>query len=93
MDRNELEQLRIGEDLIQLRVHGEPYVVATFRGYAPVLEVENLHSRTRHYVFISAKSFMDGVEPLRVANGGVFDGLVFKVRKDSDDKYAKYVVQ
>ena len=93
MGRDELDQLKIGEGWIQLRVHGEPYVVSTFRGYAPVLEVENLRSRTRHYLFMSAKSLMEGLEPLRSTNHGSFAGLEFRIRKESDDKFAKYEIK
>lgn len=93
MGRNGLDQLRLGEGWVHIRVHGEPYVIATFRGYAPVLEVEDIHARTRHYIFMSAKSFMEGIEPLRAANGGGFGGLEFRIRKDSDDRFAKYVIE
>ena len=88
-----LAQLRVGEGWISLRVHGEPYVVPTLRRYEPVLQVENLYSHTRHFLYMSAKSFMEGVEPLRASNGGHFDGLEFRIRKESDDRYARYLIE
>ncbi len=91
--RDQLTQLRIGEGWIQLRIHGEPFVKATFRGYTPVLEVENLHSQTRHFLYMSAKTFMEGIEPLRVGNSGRFDGLQFRIRKEADDRFARYLIE
>lgn len=76
-----------------MRVCGEPSVVVTFRGYAPVLPVENMRSRTRHYIFMSAKSFMEGIEPLRAKNHGHFSGLEFRIKKESDDRFAKYLIE
>ena len=90
--RDELTQLRVGEGSIRIRLHGEPYVVPTFRGYAPVLEVEDLHARTRHFLYITAKSFMEAVEPLRAANGGKFHGLEFEIRKTTDKKFARFAI-
>ncbi len=68
-------------------------MLPTFRGYAPVLEVENLHSQTRHFLYMAAKTFMEGIEPLRVGNSGQFDGLTFQIRKDSEGRYARYVIE
>ena len=93
MNRDNLQQLRIGEGWIRLKVHGEPYVIATNRRYEPVLQVENLHSKTMHYIYMSAKSFMEGFEPLRTANNGKFDGLEFRIRKESSDRFAPFLIE
>lgn len=93
MKKSALQQLRIGEGWIRLKIHGEPYVMPTRNGYAPVLEVENRHSATRHFIYMSAKTFMEGIEPLRDVNGGAFDGLEFKIRKESGDRFAKFIIE
>ena len=90
---NQLQQLRIREGWIHLRVQAEPYVIATRYGYQPVLPVENLRSQTRHFIYMSAKSFMDGIEPLRSTNDGKFSGLEFRIRKESDNKLAPFVIE
>ena len=92
MDRSALQQLRIGEGWIHLKVHGEPYVITTHRRYEPVLQVENLRSQTMHFIYMSAKTFMDGLEPLRIANHGKFDGLQFRIRKESGDRFAPFLI-
>ena len=93
MNRDTLKQLRIGEGWIQLRVHGEPYVIATRSRYEPLLQVENIRSQTMHYIFMSAKTFMEGLEPLRIANQGKFDALQFRIRKESNDRYSPYLIE
>ncbi len=93
VDRDALQQLRVGEGWIHLRVHGEPYVIATHRRYEPVLQVENLRSRTMHFIYMSAKTFMEGLEPLRTENDGRFDGLQFRIRKESNDRFSPYLFE
>ena len=93
ISRDTLQQLRVGEGWIHLRVHGEPYVIATHRRYEPVLQVENLRSRTMHFIYMSAKTFMEGIEPLRIANKGTFDGLQFRIRKESSDRFSPYLFE
>ena len=89
----QLQKLKIGEGWFSVRVHGEPYVVATFKGYAPVLEVEDTYAQTHHFLYISAKSLMEALEPLRQKNDGLFDGLIFRIRKQSGDPFAKYEIE
>ena len=93
MNREALQQLRVGEGWISLKIYGEPYVIATRYGYTPVLHVENRYSKTEHFLYMSAKTFMEGLEPLRAANDGNFDGLQFRIRKDSSDKFARFVIE
>ncbi len=47
----------------------------------------------RRILFISSKSISLGLEPLVQANGGRFQGLRVRLRKESDDRMAPYVVE
>jgi hypothetical protein len=84
--------LRVGTGWIELEVVGEPYVVMTMRGYAPVLKVKAIRNELEYEMYISSKSMSEGLEPLRIQRGQ-FAGIKFRVRKDSTDQYAKYVVE
>ena len=93
MNRPKLQRLRIGEGQVKLKIHGEPYVVTTPQRYIPALQVEDLYSRTRHYLNIYPISLKNGLEPLRQSNNCQFDGLVFTIRKAANDQFAPYVIE
>jgi hypothetical protein len=82
--------LTVGTGWIALEVTDEPTVVLTFKGYAPVLSVKNRRNGLPYVMYISAKSLAEPLEKLRLSNGGSFKGLTFEVRKENDDKFAKY---
>jgi hypothetical protein len=43
-------------------------------------------------LYISSKSMSDGLEPM-VKAAGAFKGLKLKVKKESEDKMARYIVE
>ena len=88
-----LTQLKVGEGPIRIRLCDEPTVRATFKGYVATIEVEDLYSRTRHFMYIQAKSICEGLEPLRLANDGRFEGICIRIRKESAEKFSKYVIE
>ena len=88
-----LPVLRVSTGWIQLRVLAEPIVRPTFKGYAPVLPVQNSKTGLSYLLFISAKSIADGLEPLRKDNGGCFTGMGFQIRKASDLKTSPYEIR
>ena len=69
---------------------GEVDVVASFRGYAPVLPVKVDRTGLLHILYISATSLTAQLEPLRIANGGHFKSLRFSIRKESEDRMSGY---
>jgi len=83
-------QLKVGIGWIPITVTGTVDVIAGFRGYAPILTVKVDKSGLDYILFISAKSLTEQLEPLRKKNGDKFIGLKFSIRKESDDKMAKY---
>jgi hypothetical protein len=88
--RKEIPTLKISTDWIQLIVIGEPDVMITFKGYAPVLPVKLIKNGLDYYMYISAKSLSEKLEPLRQNNNGLFNNLKLSIRKTSEDKFSTY---
>jgi hypothetical protein len=86
-------QLSVGTGWIAVEVTDEPTIVLTFKGYAPILPVKNRINGLPYIMYISAKSLAEPLEKLRASNGGLFKGLIFEVRKESEDRFAKYEVR
>lgn len=82
--------LRVGTGWIEIAAIGEPTVVQTFKGYAPVLPVRVISTSLDYFLYIQAKSIAEKLEPLRQANAGVFIGLKLSIRKSSDEQFAPY---
>jgi hypothetical protein len=83
--------LKVGKEWVEAEIVSEPYVVMTFRGYAPVVSVKS--GGQEYQLYISSRSISQALEPLVKANDGKFAGLKLRVRKESDDKMAPYVVE
>ena len=86
-------QLKVGTAWSELVVIGEPMVIQTFKGYAPVLPEKVKATGLDYFMYISAKSIAEELEPLRQKNDGKFLGLEFSVRKASEDRFAVYEVK
>lgn len=85
------QTLKVGTDPVDADVVSEPHVVMTFRGYSPVVDVQS--GGTPYVLHISAKSLSMALEPLVKANDGKFSGLKLRLKKESADKMAPYVVE
>ena len=85
----QLPQLKVGTDWITITVTGTVEVITSF-GYAPVLPVRKENMSQEYILYISAKSLSEQLEPLRKKNVMGFIGLKFSIRKESEDKMAKY---
>ncbi len=83
-------QLRVGTGWIPITVTGPVDVIAGFRGYAPILTVKVDMTGLDYILYISAQSLTVQLESLRKQNGGNFIGLKFSIRKESDERLAKY---
>lgn len=88
--KKEIPTLKISTDWIELIVIGEPDVMITFKGYAPVLPVKLINNGLDYYMYISAKSLSEKLEPLRQNNNGLFNNLKLSIRKISEDKFSTY---
>ena len=92
-DEERLPKLDVRTGWIDVTITSEPFVVMTFKGYAPAVNVRVVRTGLDYLLYISAKSLAEGLEPMRKANEGHFKGLQFGIRKAAEDKFAKYEVQ
>ena len=90
-DQERKPNLKVGTEWIAVEIVSEPYVVMTIRGFAPVVDVKTPGGE--FILYISSKSMSDGLVPMLEASSNVFKGLKFKVKKESEDKMARYVVE
>lgn len=95
MDETRKKPISITTEAVILKIVSEPTVFLTFRGYAPVVEIrlDNDPSGETYYLYIAAKSLSEPLEDLRKKNGGKFAGIHLRLRKESTDKFAPYIVQ
>ncbi len=91
-EQERYDTLRVGTEEIQLKILTEPYVVFTHRGYAPVINVEDTEGE-RYTFYISSSSVARELQPLIDDRAGRFKDLKILIKKESDDKFAKYQVQ
>jgi hypothetical protein len=90
-ERERYPNLKVGAAWINVEVLSEPYVVMSIRGYAPVVDVQGPDGK--QILFISSKSISVGLDPFVQANGGKFQGLKLRLRKETDDRMAPYIVE
>jgi hypothetical protein len=83
--------LKVGVDWVTVEITSEPYVVMGFRGYAPVVDVSGPGGK--QILYISSKSISEGLDPLVQGHGGKFLGLKVKLRKETEDRMAPYLVE
>ncbi|MBI4565645.1 MAG: hypothetical protein HY716_13205 [Planctomycetes bacterium] len=84
--------LKVGVDWIELEIVSEPYVLMTMRGYAPVVDAKPAGGEP-HVLFIGSRSLGEGIEGEVKKRDGKFSGIRMRVRKESEDKMAKYMVE
>ena len=87
------QALKVGTGWIELEVMSEPDVILTFRGYAPILHVQKINNNLEYIFYISASSLGRSLEDLRENNGGVFQGIQFRVRKKDATPMAPYEIE
>jgi len=88
-----MPKLDVGVGWIEVEVTGPPNLINTFRGYTPVLPVKEARTSLDYWLFVQAKSIAEKLEPLREQNNGRFEGLKFRIRKQSMEKLAKYEIE
>lgn len=87
------ETIKVTTKPLTVTIEGEPIAVYTFRGYAAAVNVKVDGETGVKALYISAKTLSDELVKMVEANGGKFSGIRFTVKKESDDKMAKYIVE
>ena len=90
-DQERKPNLKVGTEWINVEVLTEPYVVMTIRGFAPVIDVNTPGGE--FILYISSKSMSDGLVPFLEQTDMKFKGLKFRVKKESEDKMARYILE
>ena len=86
-----MERFRATTTWKVLRIESEPYLVMAYRGYALVVVSRELSTDQEYELLITAiKSLAEPLEQLRKANGNLFTGLQFGIRKESKDRSSQY---
>ena len=91
-ENEKLEYLIISTDAVVVEIVSEPRVVMTYRGYAPVVEVKVDGEAANKLMYINSKSISTTLEGLKNNNSGNFTGIKVRIRKESNDKFAKYII-
>lgn len=74
-----------------LRIESEPYLVILSRGYGLFVATRELSTGSEYELLITGiKSLAKQLEKLRKANGNLFTGLQFGIRKESKDQSSQY---
>ena len=88
----DLQKLKVGTSLVVVTIIGEPYVTYTKFGYGAVVNCKDIYTGQVYALGLSAVSIADPIEKRRLTNNGVLDGLTIGLRRESDDKKAKYII-
>jgi hypothetical protein len=87
------DPLRVDTTGVGVKIVTEPFVINTTRGYAPAVNVEVQETGEERTMFIGAKSLADPLQKMVDSNSGRFTGLKLHLKKQSDDRYAGYIVE
>ena len=91
MFKPNFEALKVTTEPVEVEFVSEPYVVYTIRGFAPVVDIQ-VKGGEKYTLFISPSSLANGLMPF-LEKQGKFSGIRVVLKKDSTDRFAKYVVQ
>lgn len=91
--KKSLPKLQLSTGWVPLEILGEPNVVLTFKGYAPVVKVKALKTGLKYLLYIQALSMATPLESRRKGNGDRFDGLKFELRKSGSENWSPYEVR
>lgn len=83
-------RLDISQSWVDIKIVSDVFVIQTWRGYAPVILVENRSKEIVH-VIVGAKSFSSGLELIRKSSGQIINENI-AVRKAGDARTALYEV-
>ncbi len=88
----EVPRLRVGTEWLDLTIEAGPYIVVTVRGYAAALPVRDA-SGASFELLAGAGSICTGIELLREENDGEYEGVRFKIRRESAERTARYEIE
>mgnify|MGYP000232889028 CR=1 FL=1 len=87
------ERLKVTTEPVKLRFTSEPYAMFVTKQYVPVIDVHELKRQRDYYLIISPVSLSMKLNDIRLESGGALIHSEIWLHKESDEKYAKYVVE
>lgn len=91
IDVSGMPQLKVGVTPRLVIAKSDPQLIWTRRGYAPVIEVEDVHKGEKYLLYVSAYSLAEPLEKHRQGKGTLV-GTAILLRKQSVDAMSKYEV-
>lgn len=82
-------RLQIGDEWVNLSIKSDPFVIKTFRGYAPAILVRRDQNSITEHIFIGAKSLSDKLDYLHTKYGSLIN-LYVSIKRASNDQMAPY---
>lgn len=86
------DAIKVTVDKLVLEVTSDPYVVYTFRGFAPVVNIRTDGGEDRT-LYLSSKSLSEQLHNLLLKSNEEWVGMKIRVWKDSEDRFARYMVE
>lgn len=93
IETDQLAPLRVTTEWKDVEILSEVDVLATFKGYVPVVRILVAGSDIPRLLIIGAKSMLEPLKQMREDNVGKFKGLKFSIRKAGTERTAPYEFQ
>ena len=89
---SDLERLKIDIAPVYLRILSEPYVRFLASNYVPVVDVQEIKTKRKYFLVISAKSISLSLRKFQEENEGTLISSEFWIHKESNERTAKYLI-
>lgn len=89
----ELLQFRVNPSWREIEIISEPYVILNSFGYIPAVKVRVESKKIAQFMYINPKTLAAPLDQLKIKNSNSFTGIKLKIRKESEEKTAKYEIE
>lgn len=86
----DLLQFRVNPSWREIEIISEPYVILNSFGYIPAVNVRVKDKKVPQFMYINPKSLAAPLDQFKIQNKNLFTGIKLKIRKESEEKTAKY---
>ena len=90
---DEIPQHRVSPTWKKIECLSEPFVLYKSYGYAPFIKIKVEDERWEKTLLISPKSLAQALQKIVESNNGQFTGLKIRVKKETSDQRAPYIVE
>ena len=89
----EVLQFRVNPSWREIEIISEPYVILNSFGYIPAVKVRVENKKIIQFMYINPKTLAAPLDQLKLKNSNLFTGIKLKIRKESEEKTAKYEIE